>query len=105
MDKKPNPTNNISLDITPEVATGIYSNLAVISHTPAEMVLDFAQMLPGSKNANVRSRVIMNPIHAKRLLMALNDNIQKYETQFGTIQEPTPAPAGDTIPYDLIGKA
>lgn len=102
--EKNNP-QNINLDIAPDVATGVYSNLAIISHTPAEMVLDFAQMLPGSKNANVRSRVIMNPIHAKRLLMALTDNIQKYESQFGTITEPTVAPKGDTVPYDIIGKA
>lgn len=100
-----NKTNNLNLDIAPDVAQGVYSNLAVISHTPAEIVLDFAQMLPGVQNASVRSRVIMSPIHAKRLLMALNDNIQKYESQFGIIQEPQAMPKGDTVPYDIIGKA
>lgn len=106
MEKNNNkPVPNLNLDITAEVATGIYSNLAVISHTPTEMVLDFAQMLPGAKNANVRSRVIMNPVHAKRLLMALNENIQKYESQFGTIEEPKMPVQGDTVPYDIIGKA
>lgn len=97
---------DLKLNIEPDVAKGIYSNLAIISHTPAEMVLDFAQMLPGSNDAHIRSRVIMNPIHAKRLLNALADNIQKYERNFGTITEPrTPAPEGDTVPYDILGKA
>lgn len=107
MDKKNNnnPVSNLNLDISSEVSQGVYSNLAVISHTPAEMVLDFAQMLPGIKSATVRSRVIMHPIHAKRLLMALNDNIKKFESQFGTIEEPKMPAQGDTVPYDIIGKA
>jgi len=105
MEKNKNNVSNLNIDISPEVSEGVYSNLAIISHTPAEMVLDFAQMLPGNKNAAVRSRIIMNPIHAKRLLMALNDNIQKYESQFGTIEEPKAPMQGDTVPYDIIGKA
>ncbi len=95
---------NLKLNITPEVAQGTYSNLVVISHTPAEVVLDFAQMLPGGEGATVRQRIIMNPIHAKRTLAALNDNIRKYEQQFGTINEPHAA-MGDTVPYDILGKA
>lgn len=104
MAQNPKP-QDVKLDITPEVAQGVYSNLVIISHSPSEIVLDFAQMLPGSNNPSVRTRTIMSPIHAKRLLAALNDNIQKYEAQFGTIVEP--APAGDTIAYDqkLLGKA
>ena len=105
MDKKAPAPSNLNLDITPDVAQGVYSNLAIISHTPAEMIVDFAQILPGSKNANVRSRIIMNPIHAKRLLMALSDNIQKYESQFGAISEPVVPHQGDTVPYDVLGKA
>lgn len=105
MDKNNPNQQNLNLDISADVASGVYSNLVVISHSPSEMVLDFAQLLPGVKGATVRSRILMNPIHAKRLLMALNDNIQKYEKQFGTIQEPSNAPMGDTIPYDMIGKA
>lgn len=93
---------NLKLNISPEVAEGTYSNLVVISHTPAEVVLDFAQMLPGIEGAAVRQRIIMNPIHAKRTLAALNDNIRKYEQQFGTIKEPA---MGDTVPYDILGKA
>ena len=93
---------NLKLNINPEVAKGTYSNLVVVSHNPSEIVLDFAQMLPGLEGATVRERIIMNPIHAKRLLAALNDNLKKYEQQFGTIMEPT---ADGTVPYDILGKA
>ena len=93
---------NLKLNINPEVAKGTYSNLVVVSHNPSEIGLDFAQMLPGLEGATVRERVIMSPIHAKRLLMALNDNIKKYEQQFGAIVEPT---ADGTVPYDILGKA
>ena len=96
---------NLKLDMAPEVAQGTYSNLAIISHSPTEMILDFAQMLPGTPNANVRTRVIMNPIHAKRLLNALADNIQKYEHNFGPIEEPKVPINSDTVPYDILGKA
>lgn len=94
---------NLKLNINPEVAQGTYSNLVVISHNPTEIILDFAQMLPGADGAIVRQRVIMNPIHAKRTLAALTDNIRKYEQQFGTISEPRPEL--DTVPYDIVGKA
>lgn len=94
--------NNIKLNINPEVAKGTYSNLVVVSHNPTEILLDFAQMLPGIEGAMVRERVIMNPVHAKRLLAALNDNLKKYEQQFGHIVEPTP---DGTVPYDILGKA
>lgn len=93
---------NLKLNINPDVANGTYSNLVVVSHNPTEMILDFAQMLPGIEGAMVRERIIMNPIHAKRLLAALNDNIKKYEQQFGSIVEPTP---DGTVPYDILGKA
>ena len=99
------PVKDLKLDIAPDVAKGTYSNLAIISHSPSEIILDFAQMLPGSSNATVRSRVIMNPIHAKRLLIALADNIQKYEQYFGTIVELSVPGSADTVPYDILGKA
>lgn len=99
--------NDLKLDMSSDVANGTYSNLAIISHSPTEIILDFAQMLPGTPNATVRSRVIMNPIHAKRLLAALNDNIQKYEHNFGTIVDPQKQAAlnSDTVPYDILGQA
>ena len=87
-----------------DVANGTYSNLAIISHSPSEIILDFAQMLPGTPNANVRSRIIMNPIHAKRLLAALNDNIQKYEQNFGPIVEPQAHGCKPLYPTTSLGK-
>jgi hypothetical protein len=68
-------------------AEGTYANLALISHTPAEFVLDFARLLPGSPKTRVQSRIIMAPQNAKRLLSALRDNIQKYEDRHGPIPE------------------
>lgn len=93
---------NLKLNINPDVAKGTYSNLVVVSHNPSEIVLDFAQMLPGIEGAMVRERIIMSPNHAKRLLAALNDNLKKYEQQYGTIVEPA---ADGTVPYDILGKA
>lgn len=78
--------NQMQINIAPEVASGKYSNLVVIGHSKTEMVLDFAAVLPGNPNAQVQSRVILAPEHAKRLLVALQDNVQKYEKAFGTIQ-------------------
>ena len=96
---------NLKLNISPEVSEGTYSNLVVISHNPTEIILDFAQLLPGIDGASVRQRIIMNPIHAKRTLAALSDNIKKYEQQFGALEEPRMAMSGDTVPYDIRGKA
>jgi len=75
----------LSMNLRQEVAPGAYSNLAVISHSKTEFIIDFAAMLPGLSGPEVVSRIIMNPEHAKRLLMALQDNIGKYEGQFGQI--------------------
>ena len=99
------PANNLKVDMTPEVSIGTYSNLAIISHSPTEMTLDFAQMMPGTPNPVVRQRIIMNPVHAKRLLAALSENLNKYEQTFGRIEEPSAPIEGDTVPYDLLGKA
>lgn len=103
--RTPQAPNDLKLDVSSEVANGTYSNLAIISHSPSEIILDFAQMLPGTPNATIRSRVIMSPIHAKRLLAALNDNIQKFERTFGPIVEPQAPANTDTVPYDILGKA
>lgn len=80
--------NQLNIELSPEVAEGIYSNLAVIAHSSSEFVLDFIRMMPGTPKANVKSRIILTPEHAKRLLMALQDNISKYENQFGVIKMP-----------------
>ena len=93
----------LNINLTPEVAEGVYANLAIISHSSSEFVLDFVRMLPGVKQANVKSRIILSPEHAKRLLFALQDNLAKYETQFGKIQiSGTPA-KGSTIPMSFGG--
>lgn len=79
-------TNDVSMVIEPEQAQGVYSNMAVISHSPSEFVLDFASMLPGMPKPKVVSRVVLSPEHAKRLLLALQDNIVKYESENGRIE-------------------
>jgi hypothetical protein len=83
-EKKPVP-QQLNIELPAEVAKGIYSNLAIISHSNAEFVLDFIQALPGTPKAEVRSRIIMTPFHAKRLLMALRDNVGKFERNHGEI--------------------
>lgn len=83
----------ISIELKPEVAGGSYSNLAIISHSRSEFILDFATMLPGLPKAVVGNRIVMAPEHAKRLMNALADNISKYESMFGKIELPG-APKG-----------
>lgn len=84
----PNAAPSLAIELTEEVAEGIYANLVMIAHSPEEFVLDFIRVMPGVPKARVRSRVIVTPAHAKRLLMALHENIGKYEAQFGEIAEP-----------------
>jgi hypothetical protein len=82
-----NPQNQqLSIELSAEVAEGIYSNLAVISHSSSEFVLDFIRIMPGTPKANVKSRIILTPEHAKRLLFALQENITKFEKQNGKIR-------------------
>ena len=78
--------NQIDIELRPEVARGNYSNLAIITHSTSEFILDFVQMMPGLPKPTVNSRVLMTPENAKRLLKALMDNVQKYESQFGEIR-------------------
>ncbi|NND31460.1 MAG: DUF3467 domain-containing protein [Saprospiraceae bacterium] len=79
--------NQINIELPEEVAEGIYSNLAIISHSHSEFVLDFVRMMPNVPKAKVKARVILTPQHAKRLLRALADNVNKFESQFGVIAE------------------
>ncbi len=76
----------IDLELPEAAAEGHYSNLVIISHSAAEFVLDFAAMMPGVPKAKVRTRVVMAPEHAKRLLMTLKDNIGRYESNVGPIK-------------------
>ncbi len=81
---------DLDLELAEEVAQGRYANLAVISHSRSEFVIDFAAMMPGLQKARVHSRIILTPEHAKRLLMSLQDNITKYESNVGRIEFEAP---------------
>jgi len=78
--------NQINIEMPEDVAEGIYSNLAIISHSQSEFVIDFVRLLPNVPKAKVKSRIVITPHHAKRFLKALADNVKKYETQHGTIK-------------------
>ena len=85
MENQEKNNGQLQIELTPEVAEGIYTNLAIITHSSAEVVMDFIRVLPGVPKANVKSRIVLAPEHAKRLLFALQDNIVKYEQAFGPL--------------------
>jgi hypothetical protein len=85
-EKKQQP-NQINIELKEDVAQGVYSNLAVITHSSAEFVIDFIRVMPGIPKADVKSRIILTPEHAKRLMLALKDNIGKYESVHGEIKK------------------
>ncbi len=85
-EKQPQMRQQIQIQLDPEVADGHYANLVLINHSPAEFILDFARIVPGSPKAKVQTRAILSPIHAKNLFSALEKNIKKFEEQFGEIQ-------------------
>src|SRR3954463_3905502 len=78
--------NQLNIELSEEVSEGIYSNLAIITHSNSEFVLDFIRVMPGVPKARVKSRIILTPEHAKRLLAAIQDNIEKYEFANGQIK-------------------
>lgn len=87
------PGQQVNIELGEKEAEGIYSNLAIITHSPAEFVVDFTRILPGVPKAKVHARIVMTPQHAKLLMNALKDNITKYEGKFGEIKiqgEPQP---------------
>ena len=87
-DQKDQPRGNqLNIEISEEVADGIYSNLAIITHSNSEFVLDFVRVMPGVPKAKVRSRILLTPQHAKRLMRALADNVQKFEAVHGPIRD------------------
>lgn len=88
----------LNIELTEEIAEGIYSNLAIITHSNAEFVLDFIRMMPGTPKAKVKSRVVITPQHAKRLMKALADNVKKFEAVHGKIKE-TEQPKGLPINF------
>ena len=94
MDKPAKPkSKQIQIELDEKVGAGYYANLAIVTHSPAEFIIDFTQIMPGLPKARVRSRVIMAPLHVKAFAMALMDNIKKYENRFGEI----PVSQGDWL--------
>lgn len=86
MEDKNQNGNQINIELSEEIAQGVYSNLAIITHSPSEFVVDFIRMMPGVPKAPVKSRIILTPEHAKRLMLALRDNISKFESMHGPIK-------------------
>jgi len=82
-----NPQNQMDIELNEEVAEGHYSNLAIITHSHAEFIIDFIKIMPGVPKGKVKSRIILTPHHAKSLLRALNDNIKRFEQAHGVIEE------------------
>jgi hypothetical protein len=85
-DQQPQP-NQLNIEISEEVAEGHYSNLAIITHSHSEFVIDFVNVMPGTPKSKVKSRIILTPQHAKRLMKALTENISRYETANGQIKD------------------
>ena len=81
------PKNQINIELGEEQAEGTYANLAIITHSHAEFVIDFVNVMPGTPKSKVKSRIILTPQHAKRFMKALTDNVQKYETVNGPIKD------------------
>ena len=79
--------NRINIELDEEVAEGVYANLAMIAHSNSEFIVDFIRLMPGVPKAKVKSRIILSPSHAKRLMGALKNNIERYESEFGEIKD------------------
>lgn len=92
--------NQINIELKEEVAEGIYSNLAMITHSNSEFIIDFIKMMPGIPKARVQSRIILTPQHAKRLFRALKENLSKFESMYGEIDIPE---SGEIIPPFNLG--
>ncbi|MEN9697403.1 MAG: hypothetical protein RLZ56_824 [Bacteroidota bacterium] len=88
MEQNPNPPLNI--EISEEIAEGAYANLAIITHSNAEFVVDFVNVMPGTPKSKVKSRVILTPMHAKRFMKALVENIERFEEANGPITDISP---------------
>jgi len=96
-----NPNEHqLNIELSDDVAEGIYSNLAIITHSHSEFILDFVKIMPGVPKAKVKSRIILTPQHAKRLLNALKDNVKKFEENFGDIDDQNPM---DLTPFNFGG--
>ena len=97
--------NQLEIDLSHEVAQGIYANLAIIAHSTSEFIVDFVRLMPGVLKPEVKSRIIMTPENTKRLMLALQDNIRKFEQDNGTIRLSTGgALSGPMFPMDIEPK-
>ena len=101
-DKPQGPS--LDIELNEEIAEGTYSNFAIITHSQSEFVLDFFRMMPGVPKGKVKSRIVLAPQHAKRLLMALGENVHKYEEHFGDINIDEMAPMPNTVPFSFGGQ-
>ena len=79
--------NQLNIEISEEVAEGSYANLAIITHSHAEFVMDFVNVMPGTPKSRVKSRIIFTPMHAKRFMRAMQENIERYEAANGPIKD------------------
>ena len=86
-DQQQQPQQQLNIEITEEVAEGSYANLAIITHSHAEFVMDFVNVMPGTPKSKVKSRIIFTPMHAKRFMRALQENIERYEAANGSIKD------------------
>src|ERR1043165_827348 len=87
MEETPAPQPHLDIELSEEIAEGIYSNLAIITHSQSEFVIDFIKIMPGMPKARVKSRILLTPQHAKRLAKALADNISKFEQVHGKVKD------------------
>jgi len=87
MSDQTNVPNQINIEISEEVAEGTYANLAIITHSHAEFVIDFVNVMPGTPKSKVKNRIILTPFHAKRFMKAMIENVKKFETANGVIQD------------------
>lgn len=95
--------NQFQIELTPEIAQGTYANMVLLAHSSSEVILDFVRVLPGLPKANVQSRIILTPEHAKRLMFALQDNVMRYEKSFGAIHMPEDGPR-TIAPFNVNGR-
>ncbi|MEO5984431.1 MAG: DUF3467 domain-containing protein [Ferruginibacter sp.] len=93
--------SQLNIEISEEVAEGTYANLAIITHSHAEFVIDFVNVMPGTPKSRVKNRIILTPFHAKRFMKAIIDNVKKFETANGTIQDMESV----EIPFNFGGPA
>ncbi len=100
MENKPTRPMKVNIEIPPNM-DAIYANFAVITHSPSEIIIDFAQVLPNAPQARIHARTVMTPLNAKLLLRALQENLERYEAQFGEIRMPTSG--GDDLARQFFG--